>query len=166
MTPKPYQVAGFDGAGTILQTGPDCTLPFQKGDKVFYSGSPIRQGSNAEYQFVDERSVGHKPARLDMTQAAAMPLTYLTAYEALVERLQIPKGEKGAGLLIINGSGGVGSIATQIARHLLGMEVVVTTASKPQKVQFSKDMGATHIVNHHGDLESQLRDLKLDVPLK
>ncbi len=78
---------------------------FKVGDDIFFSGSPIRQGSNAEYELVDERSVAAKPKSLNFVQAASMPLTYITAYEALVERLEIKKGEKAA-LLIINGAGG------------------------------------------------------------
>ncbi|KAL4929729.1 zinc-binding alcohol dehydrogenase family protein [Aspergillus undulatus] len=147
---RPYQICGFDGAGKVIATGPESTL-FSVGDEVFYSGSPIRQGSNAEFQHVDERVVGHKPKSLNMVQAAAMPLTYVTAYEALVERLQIQKGEQAA-VLIINGAGGVGAVATQIAKRVLELPVVVTTASRNETVNFSREMGATHVVNHHGDL--------------
>lgn len=144
--------------------GPECSL-FKVGDEVFYSGSPIRQGSNAEYQLVDERSVGHKPKGLDFVESAAMPLTYITAYEALAERLEIKKGEQAA-LLIINGAGGVGAMATQIARVVLGLPVVITTASRPETIQFTKDMGATHVVNHREDVYSQIEKLGLDLPLK
>ena len=102
--PRPDQVCGFDGAGIVEGLGPSVT-GFSHGDAVFFSGSPIRQGSNAEYELVDSKSVAHKPKNLDFVQAASMPLTYITAYEALVERLEIRKGEKAA-LLIINGAGG------------------------------------------------------------
>ena len=92
--------------GTIVAVGPDVrTTDFAPGDDVFYSGSPIRPGSNAEFQLVDSRSVAKKPTTLDFVEAAAMPLTYITAYEALVERMEIRRGER-AGLLIVNGSGG------------------------------------------------------------
>ena len=148
----------------MTRTGPDCSL-FREGDEVFYSGSPVRHGSNAEFQLVDERSVGHKPKRLDMAEAAAMPLTYITAYQALVERLKIQPGEKAA-VLIINGAGGVGAVASQIARQILELPVVITTASRPESVQFTKQMGATHVLNHRQDLERQLQGLHLDVPLK
>lgn len=144
--------------------GPDCKL-FKKGDEVFYSGSPIRHGSNAEYQAVDERSVGHKPKTLDMIEAAAMPLTYVTAYEALLGRLEIKKGEQAA-LLIINGAGGVGAVASQIAREILNLPAVITTASRPNTIEFTKKMGATHVLNHREDLEKQVQELNLDVPLK
>ncbi|RAK99562.1 zinc-binding alcohol dehydrogenase family protein [Aspergillus ibericus CBS 121593] len=162
--PRPFQIPGYDAAGTVEAVGSECSL-FKAGDDVFYSGSPIQQGSNAEYQLVDERSVGHKPKTLDFVKSAAMPLTYVTAYEALVERLEIKKGEQAA-LLIINGAGGVGAMATQIARVVLGLPVVITTASRPETIQFTKDMGATHVVNHREDVPSQIEKLNLDLPLK
>ncbi|TFK54515.1 quinone oxidoreductase [Heliocybe sulcata] len=162
--PRPYQICGFDGAGVVEEAGEDCTL-FKPGDEVFYSGSPIRNGSNAEYQLVDERSVGRKPKNLKFIEAAAMPLTYITAYEALVERMDIKKGER-AGLLIINGAGGVGSVASQIARNVLELPVVITTASRPESQEFSKAMGATHVVNHRHDLKEQIDALHLEVPIK
>jgi NADPH:quinone reductase-like Zn-dependent oxidoreductase len=148
----------------VKKKGPDCSL-FSEGDEVFYSGSPVRHGSNAEFQLVDERSVGHKPKRLDMAEAAAMPLTYITAYQALVEQLKIENQEKAA-LLIINGAGGVGAVASQIARQLLELPAVITTASRPESVDFTKQMGATHVLNHRDDLEKQIQNLNLDVPVK
>ncbi|GAD97675.1 quinone oxidoreductase [Paecilomyces variotii No. 5] len=162
--PRPFQICGFDAAGTVIAVGPDCEL-FKKGDDVYYSGSPIRQGSNAEYQVVDERSVGHKPQNLDWTQAAVMPLTYITAWEALVERLEIRKGEPAA-LLIINGAGGVGSVSIQIARRVLHLPVVIATASRPSTTEWVKKMGATHVINHKEDLEKQINALGLNVPLR
>ena len=132
---------------------------------MFYSGSPIRNGSNAEFQLVDERSVGHKPKRLDMVEAAAMPLTYITAYQALVEQMKIETKEEAA-LLIINGAGGVGAVASQIARQLLELPAVITTASRPESVDFTKKMGATHVLNHREDLEKQIQKLNLSVPVK
>lgn len=111
-------------------------------------------------------TAGHKPKRLDFVQAAAMPLTYGTAYEALVDRLEIKKGEK-SGILIMNGGGGVGSIASQIARSVLDLPQVVTTASRPETVEFSKKIGATHVVSHRKNTVEQIRQLDLpgDVPL-
>ncbi|KAJ5683965.1 uncharacterized protein N7477_000310 [Penicillium maclennaniae] len=162
--PRPYQICGYDGAGTVMKKGPGCSL-FNEGDEVFYSGSPIRHGSNAEFQLVDERSVGHKPKSLDMVEAAAMPLTYLTAYQALVEQMKIEKKEKAA-VLIINGAGGVGAVASQIARQLLELPAVITTASRPESVDFTKKMGATHVINHREDLLKQIQKLELDVPVK
>lgn len=100
-----------------------------------------------------------------MVQAASMPLTWITAFEALVERMEIKEGEN-SGILIINGSGGVGSVASQIARFVLRMPVVVTTTSREETTAFSKEMGATHTVNHREDVVQQIKDLKLDPPIK
>ena len=94
-----------------------------------------------------------------------MPLTYITAYEALVERLEITRGEKAA-LLIVNGAGGVGAVASQIARTVLDLPYVITTASRPETTEFTKKMGATHVVNHREDIPAQIAELDLDVPLK
>lgn len=122
-------------------------------------------GLAAELQLVDERSVGHKPKGLDMTEAAAMPLTYITAYQALVEQMGIKNRERVA-VLIINGAGGVGAMASQIARQLLDLPVVITTASRPESVAFTKKMGATHVINHRDNLEKQIQNINLDIPLK
>ncbi|KAJ4991213.1 succinyl-synthetase subunit [Stagonosporopsis vannaccii] len=163
--PKPPQILGFDGAGVVESAGPDVNK-FKSGDQVFYAGSPIRPGSNAEFQLVDSRSVALKPRSLDWGQAASMPLTWITAWEALVERMGIQENEQ-AGILIVNGAGGVGSVASQIARHVLKLPAVVTTASRDETVKFSKDVGgATHTVNHREDLVQQVEELKLDVPIK
>jgi zinc-binding alcohol dehydrogenase family protein len=159
------QTLGFDAAGTIESVGHEVTK-FNPGDEVYYAGSPIRHGSNAEFQLVDSRSVALKPKSLDWGQAASMPLTWITAWEALVERMGIQQGEQ-VGILIINGAGGVGSVASQIARRVLELPVVVTTASRDETVKFSTDIGgATHTVNHHEDIAKQVEDLKLNVPVK
>ena len=158
------QILGFDGAGVVKATGPRASH-LSPGDEVFYSGSPIRQGSNADLQLVDGRAVVKKPRVWTWEQAAAMPLTWITAYEALVERMEIRKGER-SGLLIVNGSGGVGSAATQVAREILQLPVIVATASRKETQDFVLDLGATHVVNHRKDIEPQLKELKLDVPIK
>src|ERR1700733_8130068 len=147
----PFHIIGFDGAGIVEEVGSECVL-FQPGDEVFYVANTIRQGTTAEYQLVNEFDAGHKPKRLDFVEAAAMPLTYGTAYESLIERLEIKKGEN-VGILIINGAGGVGAMASQIARWVLDLPVVVTTASRPETIQFSKKMGATHVISHREDLK-------------
>lgn len=162
--PGPPQICGFDAAGTIVAAGSECSL-FKEGDQIYYSGSPIRQGSNAEFQLVDERNVAHKPKSLDTVEAAALPLTYITAYQGLIEQLRISTKEEAA-ILIINGGGGVGAIATQIARHILKLPVVITTASRPGTTDFSKRMGATHVVNHREDMVKQIEDLDLHLPLR
>jgi zinc-binding alcohol dehydrogenase family protein len=164
-TPKLPQILGFDAAGIVESVGPEVS-DFKAGDNIYYAGSPIRHGSNAEFQLVDSRAVAIKPKSLDWGQAAAMPLTWITAWEALVERMEIQENEQ-AGILIVNGAGGVGSVASQIARHVLKLPVVVTTASRDETVKFSKDVGgATHTVNHHGDIAQQIQDLNLNVPIK
>lgn len=164
-TPALPQVLGFDTAGTIEAVGSQAS-GFKVGDAVYYAGSPIRQGSNAEFQLVDARSVALKPAGLSFAQAAALPLTFITAWEALVERMGIQEGEK-AGILIINGSGGVGSVASQIAARVLKMPVVITTTGREETTRFSRDVGgATHTVSHRGDIVKQVQELELEVPVK
>ncbi|KAK8061160.1 quinone oxidoreductase [Apiospora hydei] len=164
-------VMGYDGAGIVRELGPD-VRHFQAGDEVYFLASPVLQGTYAEELLVDERHAGHKPRSLDFVQAAAMPLTYGTAYESLVDRLGIRPGEK-AGILIINGGGGMGSVASQIARRVLKLPVVITTASRPETAAFSRDIGgATRVVNHRDDIVRQIRELRekgeipADVPLK
>lgn len=159
-----YQILGYDGSGIVSAVGP-AVKGLKQGDEVYYSGSPIRHGSNAEYQLVDSRSAALKPRNLSFVEAAALPLTYITAYEALVERLGIRKGEQ-AGILIVNGAGGVGSVASQIARHYLKLPVVVTTTSRAETTEFSTSMGATHTVNHREYLPAQVEKLGLKVPIK
>jgi zinc-binding alcohol dehydrogenase family protein len=164
-TPALPQILGFDAAGIVESVGLDVTR-FKPGDEVYYAGSPIRQGSNAEFQLVDSRAVALKPKSLDWGQAASMPLTWITAWEALVERMGIVEGEE-AGILIVNGAGGVGSVASQIARRVLKLPVVVTTASRDETIKFSKEIGgATHVINHREDIAQQIDALKLDVPIK
>jgi NADPH:quinone reductase-like Zn-dependent oxidoreductase len=162
--PKPFHIIGVDGAGVVIDAGPDCKY-FKPGDEVFYGSVPVRQGSAAERQLVDERMVGHKPSTFDFVESAALPVTYGTAYEALIERLGIQKGEQAA-VLIINGAGGVGSMASQLARHVLELPVVITTASRPETIEWTQKMGATHVLNHHDDLRPQVTALNLQVPLK
>jgi NADPH:quinone reductase-like Zn-dependent oxidoreductase len=162
--PHPFHIIGFDGAGIVEEVGPECAF-FKPGDEVFYVSRTTRQGTNGEYQWVNEFDVGHKPKSMDFVEAAAMPLTYGTAYESLVERLEIKKGEN-VGILIINGAGGVGAVASQIARWVLELPVVITTASRPETIEFTKKMGATHVIDHRKDLKQQVDDLKLDVPIK
>ena len=163
-TPPLPHIIGFDGAGVVEDVG-DAVQGFQMGDEVYYSGSPVRHGSNAEYQLVDCGSIAYKPKTLNMVEAAAMPLTWITAYEALVERMEIQKSEN-AGILIINGAGGIGSVASQIACTLLKLPVVITTTSRPETTAFSKEMGATHTINHREDIVQQVRDLELETPIK
>ncbi|KAI9745927.1 MAG: hypothetical protein M1818_000608 [Claussenomyces sp. TS43310] len=166
--PFPH-IIGFDASGVITAVGSQASseFNFRAGDEVYYSASPTKQGTNAEYHVTDARTIAKKPVNLSWEEAAALPLTAITAFEAVVERLEIKHAEKAA-ILVINGAGGVGSIASQILRSpdFLGLETVVTTSSRPETTEFTRRMGATHVINHHDDLAEQLDALKLDVPLK
>lgn len=152
------KVLGYDAAGTVHAVGPDCTL-FRPGDPVFYAGCITRSGTNAEYHLVDERIVGRKPASLTFAEAAALPLTALTAWELLFDRLSLPiQGGAGASLLIIGGAGGVGSILIQLARQLTAL-TVIATASRPETAAWCKRLGAHHVVDHSADLIAQIEAL-------
>ena len=151
------RVLGWDAAGVVVEAGPDCQI-FKVGDTVFYAGDVTRQGCNAEFQLVDERIVGHKPQKLSDNQAAALPLTAVTAWEALFHRLNIPENKivnQGKTLLVIGGAGGVGSIAIQLAKKVAGL-TVIATASRPETIEWVKSLGADCVVNHHGDLMQQM----------
>ncbi len=144
-TPK---IIGWDAAGTVVAIG-DQVSKFQVGDEVYYAGDLTRSGSNAEFQLVDERIVGFKPKRLTMAEAAAIPLTGLTAWESLFDRIRIdPKKDKGKTILMLAGAGGVGSIAIQIAKKVAGLKVIAT-ASRPETQKWCKDLGADEVVNHY-----------------
>ena len=154
---------GFDAAGVVVSGGDDASI-FQEGDLVYYAGDVTRPGSNAEFQLVDERIVGRRPASLDAATSAALPLTALTAWESLFHRLHIDfeAAEKNDGktLLIIGGAGGVGSMAIQLAK-LAGL-TVIATASRDESADWCRKLGADHIINHHGDMTEQLRALGFD----
>jgi len=151
------RVLGWDAAGIVTAVGAEVTL-FKPGDAVYYAGSVIRPGANSEYHLVDERIVGSKPATLDFAHAAALPLTTITAWEGLFDRLGIsPRGaHAGQSVLIIGGAGGVGSIAIQLAKQL-GKQTVVATASRPESAAWCRSLGADHVIDHAGDLVAQLR---------
>ncbi len=155
--PSP-RVLGWDAAGVVEAVGPEATR-FQVGEPVFYAGSVARAGCDSELHLVDERIVGPKPRRLDFAQAAALPLTALTAHEALFDRLAIDVGGRHAGrtLLIINGAGGVGSIAIQLAK-LAGLRVIAT-ASRLESQAWCRELGADHVINHREALAPQLQGL-------
>lgn len=155
------KVLGWDAAGVVVATGPDVTL-FKVGDPVYYAGSIVRPGAYSELQLVDERIVGRRPASLSAVQAAALPLTSITAWEALFERLGVRQDGSDAGksILIVGGAGGVGSIAIQLARRL-GQLTVVATASRPASADWCRSLGADHVVDHNGELPAQLAALGL-----
>ncbi|KAF1052855.1 MAG: Zinc-type alcohol dehydrogenase-like protein [Stenotrophomonas maltophilia] len=152
-----YKVLGWDAAGVVRAVGSDVSL-FRPGDAVFYAGDLTRPGSNAQLQVVDERIVGHRPSSLDVAQAAALPLTSITAWELLFERLQIAEGAASAGqsLLIVGAAGGVGSILTQLARQLTGV-TVIGTASRPETQQWVRELGAHHVIDHSLPLSEELK---------
>jgi zinc-binding alcohol dehydrogenase family protein len=155
------RILGFDAAGVVDAVGAAVTL-FKPGDEVFYAGAIDRPGSNSELQLVDERIVGRKPTTLDFGQAAALPLTSITAWEILFERLAVPYGVKShtGALLIVNGAGGVGSMLTQLARRLTGL-TVIATASRPETVAWCHEMGAHHVISHHRSFSDELGKLRI-----
>jgi NADPH:quinone reductase-like Zn-dependent oxidoreductase len=185
------RILGWDAA-EVVAAGSDCTF-FDEGDTVYYAGSISRPlGTNCEFHLVDERIVGRKPNSLSFEEAAAMPLTTITAWEALYDRLSLYSdtiGRKIAppimlstsnngtdnnndkryrpSILIIGGAGGVCSIATQLAKNLVNHSPsssssfsginVITTESRNESVEWCKRMGADYVINHHGDLKSQIK---------
>ncbi|WP_417494280.1 zinc-binding alcohol dehydrogenase family protein [Maricaulis sp.] len=152
------RILGWDASGVVEAVGPDVTL-FKVGDEVYYAGDITRPGTNAEYQLVDERIVGNKPQSLSFAEAAALPLTTITAYEAFFDRLGIDRdgADKGQSVLIIGAGGGVGSIAIQLAKAA-GL-VVIATASRPETSSWVKELGADHVVNHREPMVEQVRAL-------
>jgi zinc-binding alcohol dehydrogenase family protein len=150
------RVLGWDAAGVVRSVGGEVRA-FRPGDEVFYAGALDRQGSNAELQAVDERIVGHKPRSLDFAAAAALPLTAITAWELLFDRLGVPEGGgEGDSLLIVGAAGGVGSILTQLARRLTRL-TVIGTASRDATSDWVADLGAHHVVDHGRPLAEELR---------
>ena len=154
-----WKVLGWDAVGTVEAVGPEASR-FRPGDEVFYAGALGRQGTDAEYHLVDERIVGRKPASLTVAEAAALPLTAITAWEALFDRLEVKRPVPGVAnaILIVGGAGGVGSIATQLARRLTDL-TVITTASRPETAAWSRELGAHHVVDHREDIPAQLKAL-------
>ncbi|MBD8614220.1 zinc-binding alcohol dehydrogenase family protein [Pseudomonas putida] len=149
------RILGWDAVGTVQQVGDQVSL-FKVGDSVFYAGAIDRPGSNSELHLVDERIVGHKPQSLDNAHAAALPLTSITAWELLFDRLGVPEGGgEGQSLLIIGAAGGVGSILTQLARKLTKL-TVIGTASRDETRQWVTDLGAHHVIDHSQPLVAQL----------
>lgn len=150
------RVLGYDAVGRVVATGGQ-VRGFRAGDRVFYAGSSLRQGSNARFQAVDERLIALAPESLTDTEAAALPLTAITAWELLFDRLGLRAGEmeNPDALLIVGGAGGVGSILTQIARRLTGLQVIAT-ASRPETVEWCKAMGAHHVIDHRRPLNQEL----------
>ncbi len=156
-------ILGWDAAGVVREVGSEVSL-FKPGDEVFYAGDSTRPGTNAQLHTVDERIVGLKPRSIGFAEAAALPLTSLTAWEMLFDRMTIPMGGgTGDAILIMAGAGGVGSIAVQLARRLTRL-TVIASASRPETVEFAKAQGAHFIVDHTRPLAEQFAMQRLPAP--
>lgn len=155
-----FKILGWDAAGVVEAVGADVTL-FRPGDEVWYAGDVTRSGSNTQFQLVDERIVAPKPKSLGFADAAALPLTAITAWEALFDRMMIDRNAKDANagktLLVIGGAGGVGSIAIQLGK-LAGL-TVIATASRPETIDWVKDLGADQVINHRNPLNDELKTI-------
>ena len=156
------KVLGWDAAGVVRAVGEHVTL-FKPGDRVMYAGSLLRPGTNSELHLVDERLVGRVPASLDFDAAAALPLTTITAWEMLFDRLQIKQGKQDQQvsqqvLMIVGAAGGVGSIMIQLARQLTDV-TIVATASRPQTQAWVKQLGAHHVIDHNQPLSAELQKI-------
>jgi zinc-binding alcohol dehydrogenase family protein len=151
-----FRVLGWDAAGVVRAVGEQVTL-FKPGDRVMYAGALLRPGTNSELHLVDERIAGHAPASLGFEEAAALPLTSLTAWELLFDRLQVPmdQGTPAGTLMVVGAAGGVGSMLVQLARQLTGL-TIVGTASRPQTQQWVRELGAHHVIDHAAPLVPQL----------
>jgi zinc-binding alcohol dehydrogenase family protein len=154
-----YKIIGWDAVGVVKAVGENVSL-FNVGDEVWYAGDISRSGSYAEYQLVDERIVGHKPKSLTYAQAAALPLTGITAWEILFDRLGLPQDGSAtdARILIIGAAGGVGSIITQLAVKLTGAEVI-GTASRPESTAWVQQLGADAVIDHTKSLSGELANI-------
>ena len=159
-----WRVLGFDASGVVEAVGPE-VRNFKPGDAVFYAGSIARPGTNSEYHLVDERIVGRKPASLSNAEAAALPLTAITAWEMLFDRLDVkrPTPQGGNIILVIGGAGGVGSITIQLLRALTDL-TVIATASRPETQDWVRKCGAHHVLDHRQPLAPQVKALGLGAP--
>lgn len=159
-----WKVLGYDAAGVVDAVGPE-VANFKVGDAVFYAGAIDRPGTNSEYHLVDERIVGRKPANLSDAEAAALPLTAITAWEMLFDRLEVqrPTAEGGGLILVIGGAGGVGSITIQLLRALTDL-TVIATASRPETREWVLECGAHHVIDHREPLAPQVEALGLGAP--
>ncbi|WP_095589587.1 zinc-binding alcohol dehydrogenase family protein [Actibacterium ureilyticum] len=157
-------VLGWDAAGVVVATGPDATA-YRPGDRVWYAGDISRPGTNSEFHLVDERIVGRMPETLDFAAAAALPLTSLTAYEMLFDRLAVRRAVTGGAhaILIIGAAGGVGSITIQLLRALTDL-TIIATASRDETRSWVRELGAHHVIDHSRPLAEQVADLGVGAP--
>jgi len=153
------QILGWDAAGIVKEIGNQATL-FKPGDEVYYAGSVDRAGSYAEFQCVDERIVGRKPRSIGFAEAAAFPLTTITAWEMLFDRFGMDQSTKGS-ILILGAAGGVGSIAIQLARQLTSL-AIIATASRPETQAWCRRMGSHHVIDHGKPLSAQVKAILPD----
>ena len=159
-----YTIIGYDASGVVEAVGED-VKSFKVGDEVYYSGTIDRPGTNAEFHLVDERIVGHKPTSISHSEAAALPLTALASWEALFDRLNVnsPTLDGGNIILVIGGSGGVGTIAVQMLRAVTDL-TIISTASTPETTAWVKELGAHHVINHREPIAAQVAALGLGMP--
>ncbi|MFC1235278.1 zinc-binding alcohol dehydrogenase family protein [Vibrio sp. F74] len=157
-----WKVLGWDATGVVKTVGTDVTL-FKVGDKVWYAGDISRSGSNAQFQLVDERIVGRMPQSLSYSDAAALPLTSITAWEMLFERLEVEVGKKtnDKSIMIIGAAGGVGSIMVQLAKRLTGL-TIIGTASRPETKEWLEELGTHHVIDHSKPLSQELKKIGFD----
>lgn len=158
----PPRVLGWDAAGVVRGTGPDVS-ELSVGDHVYFAGDITRPGTNGECCLVDERIVGSMPRTLGFAEAAALPLTTITAYEGLFERMRVARGSasRGRNLLIVGGAGGVGSMAIQLAKALTGA-TVISTASRDESRAWALGMGSDHVLDHRSELRPQLAAIGIE----
>jgi zinc-binding alcohol dehydrogenase family protein len=159
-----YAILGWDAVGEVVNTGSEASM-FKKGDIVWYAGAINRAGTNAEFHLVDERIVGKCPTSISAAEAASLPLTTLTAYEMLFDRLRVLDPVPGAAraVVITGGAGGVGSIAIQLLRAKTDL-TVIATASRPETHAWAKDLGAHHVIDHSQPLTPQIEALGIGQP--
>lgn len=159
-----WAVLGYDAAGVVEATG-DNVENFKVGDEVYYAGSIARQGTNSEFHLVDERIVGHKPKSIGFAEAAALPLTAITAWEMLFDRIDVlkPTAEGRDKILVIGGAGGVGSITIQLLRALTDL-TIIATASRPETQDWVRECGAHYVIDHRQPLAAQVEALELGAP--
>ncbi|GAL77759.1 zinc-containing alcohol dehydrogenase [Algibacter lectus] len=157
-----WKVIGWDATGIVKEVGDEVSL-FKIGDEVWYAGDFTRQGSYAQYQVVDERIVGKKPSSLSFPEAAALPLTSLTAYELLFDRLQVSKDDASKSVLVIGAAGGVGSILVQLAKKLTKLNII-GTASREETTAWLKELGADAVINHRNKLSEEFEKYNLPAP--
>ena len=148
-----YKVIGWDATGVVKSVGENVSL-FKPGDKVWYAGDITRSGSNVQFQLVDERIVGHMPSSLSYGEAAALPLTSITAWELLFDRLNVAKNDDSKSILVIGAAGGVGSIMVQLLKQRTKLNIIAS-ASRAETISWLEDLGADTIVNHRNPLSEE-----------